>query len=123
MLFRSDAIRALLSPNEPFPFSGDGILLDNLSRLSSFPLVILLRTLSFLQLKTEEAIAQIDPFRSLLSGFGIFEGREQENREVLRRIEKGRGTLKRLPGGAKRGGGEGWFEGVSPAFVRKERRC
>lgn len=89
------------------------MILETLSRLSSFPLVILSRTLSFLQMKTEEAITQVDPFRTLLSGFGIFEGREEENREVLRRIEKGRETLRRLPGGVKRGGGEGWFEGVS----------
>ncbi|ORY79776.1 hypothetical protein BCR35DRAFT_304607 [Leucosporidium creatinivorum] len=109
-----EAVRVLLSPTEPMPFESGGILLAELGRLSSFPLLILSRTLSFLQAKTEEAIKQADPFRTLLGGFGILEGREQENRDVLARIVRGRETLKRLPGGVKRGGGEKWFEGVVP---------
>lgn len=60
-----EAVRVLLSPTEPAPFDSGGILLAELGRLSSFPLLILSRTLSFLQAKTEEAIKQADPFRSM----------------------------------------------------------
>ncbi|KAM0748180.1 hypothetical protein T439DRAFT_328165 [Meredithblackwellia eburnea MCA 4105] len=109
-----DAIRALLSPNAPAPFSTDGIILSKLALLSSFPLVILSRTLSFLQMKTEETIKQIDPFRSLLGGIGILDGKDQENHDVLKRIMRGREYLKAIPGGKKRGGGEKWWEGVVP---------
>lgn len=108
------SIRALLSRTTPELFSPDGLILAELTRLSSFPLLILSRTLSFLQMKTEESIVQMDPFRELLGGLNVFEGKENENRNVLEKIVKGRERLKKLPGGVKRGGGEGWWEGVSP---------
>lgn len=107
-----DAIRALLSPTKPEPYTTDGILLAELPRLPPFPLLILSRTLSFLQKKTEEAIAQVDPFRFALGGLGLYEDREKENLKVLERIQRGREILKTLPGGVKRGGGEKWYEGV-----------
>ncbi|KAL8293014.1 hypothetical protein RQP46_000708 [Phenoliferia psychrophenolica] len=110
-----DAIRALIAPTPPSPFSADGILLTKLSSLSTFPLLVLSRTLSFLQMKTEEAIRQVDPFRALLGGVGAFDGKEEENHAVLRRIINGRTTLKNLPGGQKLGGGEQWFENVMPS--------
>lgn len=58
-------LRALMSRSEPArdPFSEQAVLLAELSRISSFPLLILSRTLSFLEKKTEEAIDQMDPFR------------------------------------------------------------
>lgn len=43
----------------------------------------------------------------------MLEDRDQENRDVLARIIRGKETLRRLPGGSKRGEGTGWFEGVS----------
>ncbi|BGP51752.1 hypothetical protein JCM10450v2_007702 [Rhodotorula kratochvilovae] len=109
------AIRALLSTTPPEPFSAAGVLLAELGRLSSFPLLILSRTLSYLERKTQEALAQIDPFKSLLGGLGVFEGRETENRAVLERIRRGREVLRRLPGGIARGGGEGWFNEIIPS--------
>ncbi|GAA5896275.1 hypothetical protein JCM5296_002933 [Sporobolomyces johnsonii] len=108
------AIRALLAPRPPDPFSQQGIVLAELSRLSSFPLLILSRTLSFLERKTEEALQQVDPFHPLLGGLGIMEDRERENRDILSRIRTGREILRRLPGGMARGGGEKWFQDVMP---------
>ncbi|GAA6020590.1 hypothetical protein JCM10207_008678 [Rhodosporidiobolus poonsookiae] len=108
------AIRALMAKQEPEPFSPQGLLLAELGSLSSFPLLILSRTLSFLEKKTEEALAQVDPFKNLLGGIGVVEDRQQENREVLTRIRRGRATLRRLPGGIARGGGESWFQDVMP---------
>ncbi|GAA5982870.1 hypothetical protein JCM11641_002611 [Rhodosporidiobolus odoratus] len=108
------AIRALMAREAPDPFSAQGLLLTELGRLSSFPLLILSRTLSFLERKTEEALAQIDPLKGLLGGLGVVEDREQENRDVLHRIRRGREVLRKLPGGVKRGGGEGWFQDVMP---------
>ncbi|GAA5965937.1 hypothetical protein JCM21900_005703 [Sporobolomyces salmonicolor] len=108
------AIRALLAPRPPDPFSQQGIVLAELSRLSSFPLLILSRTLSFLERKTEEALQQVDPFHPLLGGLGIMEDRERENRDILSRIRTGREILRRLPGGMARGGGERWFQDVMP---------
>ncbi|GAA5863556.1 hypothetical protein JCM8547_007284 [Rhodosporidiobolus lusitaniae] len=108
------AIRALMAREVPSPFSEEGVLLAELGRLSSFPLLILSRTLSFLERKTEEALAQIDPFRNLLGGLGVVEDREQENRGVLKRIKRGREVLRKLPGGIARGGGERWFQDVMP---------
>lgn len=108
-----DAVRALIAPSTPGAFSPDGVVLAKIGTLSAFPLLILSRTLSFLQMKTEEAIRQVDPFRALLGGVGVFDGKEEENHAVLRRIISGREVLKNLPGGIKRGGGEKWFEGVS----------
>lgn len=49
----------------PEPLSEQAALLHDLGRLSPFPLLILSRTLSFLEKKTEEALAQIDPFKNL----------------------------------------------------------
>ncbi|GJN94380.1 hypothetical protein Rhopal_007460-T1 [Rhodotorula paludigena] len=109
------AIRALLAPKTPEPFSTEGVLLNELGRLSSFPLLVLSRTLSYLERKTQEALSQIDPFKSLLGGLGIYEGREQEHRDVLQRIRAGRETLRRLPGGIARGGGEGWYRDIIPS--------
>lgn len=57
---------------------------------------------------------EVDPFRALLGGLGMFEDREQENRAALANIKQGREFLRKLPGGVKRGGGESWFENVSP---------
>ncbi|KAI5479046.1 zinc finger, C2H2-type transcription factor [Pseudohyphozyma bogoriensis] len=114
-----DAIRALLSPEPPSPFSNDGILISELARLSSLPLLILTRTLSFLQMKTEEAIKVHDPFKTLLGGLGIFEGREKENRAVLERIKRGREILLALPGGKQRGGGQSWYEGIIPTAPKE----
>jgi hypothetical protein len=59
-------LRALMSRTEPArdPFSDQAVLLAELSRISSFPLLILSRTLSFLEQKTEEAIDQMDPFKT-----------------------------------------------------------
>lgn len=56
------ALRALMSRSEPArdPFSDQAVLLAELSRISSFPLLILSRTLSFLEKKTEEAIERSD---------------------------------------------------------------
>ncbi|GAA5830003.1 hypothetical protein JCM11251_006841 [Rhodosporidiobolus azoricus] len=108
------AIRALMARQSPEPFSEQGVLLAELGRLSSFPLLILSRTLSFLERKTEEALAQIDPFKNLLGGLGVVEDREQENRDVLERIRRGREILRKLPGGIARGGGERWFQDVMP---------
>ncbi|GAA6048694.1 hypothetical protein JCM3770_002025 [Rhodotorula araucariae] len=109
------AIRALLSTSPPEPFSAAGVLLTELGRLSSFPLLILSRTLSYLEKKTKDALAQIDPFKNLLGGLGVIEGRETENRAVLERIRRGREVLRRLPGGIARGGGEGWFNEIIPS--------
>ncbi|GAA6034728.1 hypothetical protein JCM8097_001141 [Rhodosporidiobolus ruineniae] len=110
------AVRALMAPGAtgPDPFSEQGILLAELGRLSSFPLLILSRTLSFLEKKTEEALAERDPFKGLLGGLGVMHDREQENRDVLMRIRRGREVLRRLPGGIARGGGESWFNDVVP---------
>ena len=63
-----DAVRALIAPSTPGAFSPDGVVLAKIGTLSAFPLLILSRTLSFLQMKTEEAIRQVDPFRALLGG-------------------------------------------------------
>ncbi|BGP20208.1 hypothetical protein JCM10213_005937 [Rhodosporidiobolus nylandii] len=108
------AIRALMARATPDPFSAQGVLLVELGRLSSFPLLILSRTLSFLERKTEEALAQIDPFKNLLGGLGVVEDREQESRDVLGRIRRGREVLRKLPGGIARGGGERWFHDIIP---------
>ncbi|SGY77308.1 BQ5605_C005g03600 [Microbotryum silenes-dioicae] len=116
------AIRALIAPSEPSPCSPEGRLLADLKHLSSFPLLILSRTLSFLQHKTEEAMKQVDPFRSLISGFGLLDDRESANRDVLARIARGRAWLRSLPGGVKRGGGEGWFEDVMPTSAKSATR-
>ncbi|ORY79777.1 hypothetical protein BCR35DRAFT_352677 [Leucosporidium creatinivorum] len=110
-----EAVQVLLSPTDPAPHDRAALLLSELRKLSSFPLLILSRSLSFLQAKTEEAIRQEDPFKTLFGGIGIaLDGREHQIREVLARIIKGRETLRRLPGGVNRGGGERWFEGVVP---------
>ncbi|GAA5868500.1 hypothetical protein JCM3774_005399 [Rhodotorula dairenensis] len=111
------ALRALMSRPEPArdPFSDQAVLLAELSRISSFPLLILSRTLSFLEKKTEEAIEQMDPFKNFLAGVGIIDERAAENRDVLARIRSGRQHLRRLPGGLARGGGERWFEEVIPS--------
>ncbi|KWU45571.1 hypothetical protein RHOSPDRAFT_32876 [Rhodotorula sp. JG-1b] len=111
------ALRALMSRTEPArdPFSDQAVLLAELSRISSFPLLILSRTLSFLEQKTEEAIDQMDPFKTFLNGTGIVDERDAENRDILARIRAGRQHLRRLPGGLARGGGERWFEEVIPS--------
>ncbi|GAA5985699.1 hypothetical protein JCM10908_007078 [Rhodotorula pacifica] len=111
------ALRALMSRTEPprDPFSDQAVLLAELSRISSFPLLILSRTLSFLEKKTEEAIEQMDPFKNFLNGTGVIDGKDAENRDVLARIRSGRQYLRRLPGGLARGGGERWFEEVIPS--------
>ncbi|GAA5908520.1 hypothetical protein JCM8208_002653 [Rhodotorula glutinis] len=109
------AVRALLSPTPPDPFSAAGVLIAELGRLSSFPLLVLSRTLSYLERKTQEALEQIDPFKNLLGGLGVYEGRESENRAVLERIKRGREILRSLPGGIARGGGEGWWNEIIPS--------
>jgi hypothetical protein len=106
------AVHALISSTCE-PFSQGATMLTDIAGLTSFPLLILTRTLSFLQVKTEEVLASMDPFKNLLGGFGIADNREQKDRELLARIERGREVLKGLPGGERRGGGEGWFEDVS----------
>lgn len=60
-----EAVQVLLSPSPPAPYDRGFLLLSELSKLSSFPLLILSRSLSFLQAKTEESIRQEDPFKSL----------------------------------------------------------
>lgn len=62
-----EAIKALMARTPPEPFSEQQALLHDLGRLSPFPLLVLSRTLSFLEKKTEEALAQIDPFKNLRS--------------------------------------------------------
>lgn len=66
------ALRALMDRLEPArdPFSDQAVLLAELSRISSFPLLILSRTLSFLEKKTEEAIEQMDPFKNFCALIG-----------------------------------------------------
>lgn len=59
------AIQALMLLQEPQPYDGHGIVLSELARHDKFPLLILARSLSFLQGKTEEALAQVDPFKQL----------------------------------------------------------
>lgn len=59
------ATQALMLPYEPQPYDRNGMILSELTRLDQFPLIILSRCLSFLQLKTEEALAEIDPFQLL----------------------------------------------------------
>lgn len=109
------AVRALLSPTPPEPFSAAGVLVAELGRLSSFPLLVLSRTLSYLERKTNDALAQVDPFKSLLGGLGVYEERERENRAVLERIRRGRDILRSLPGGIARGSGEGWWNEIIPS--------
>ncbi|BGP03475.1 zinc finger, C2H2-type transcription factor [Rhodotorula toruloides] len=108
-------IRALLNNKDDDPFSESALLIADLGRLSSFPLLILSRTLSYLEKKTEEALEQVDPFKSFLGGLGVVEDREAENRDLLQRIRSGREILRRLPGGMARGGGEGWFNEIIPS--------
>ncbi|GEM11000.1 zinc finger, C2H2-type transcription factor [Rhodotorula toruloides] len=108
-------IRALLNHKNDDPFSESALLIADLGRLSSFPFLILSRTLSYLEKKTEEALEQVDPFKSFLGGIGVVEDREAENRDLLQRIRSGREILRRLPGGMARGGGEGWFNEIIPS--------
>ncbi|GAA5958331.1 hypothetical protein JCM3765_004795 [Sporobolomyces pararoseus] len=116
------AVRALLAQN-PEPFSEHSIVLAELSRLSSFPLLILSRMLSYMEKKCEEALQQVDPFKPLLGGLGMSASREQENRPMLARIRNGREILRALPGGLARGGGERWFKDTMPtAFGGAPRR-
>ncbi|GAA6010603.1 hypothetical protein JCM11491_002991 [Sporobolomyces phaffii] len=116
------AVRALLAQNVE-PFSEHSIVLAELSRLSSFPLLILSRMLSYMDKKCEEALRQVDPFKPLLGGLGMASSREQENRTMLVRIRNGREILRRLPGGMARGGGERWFQDTMPtAFGGAPRR-
>ncbi|GAA5981325.1 hypothetical protein JCM5350_004365 [Sporobolomyces pararoseus] len=116
------AVRALLAQN-PAPFSEHSIVLAELSRLSSFPLLILSRMLSYMEKKCEEALQQVDPFKPLLGGLGMSAHREQENRTMLSRIRNGREILRALPGGLARGGGERWFQDTMPtAFGGAPRR-
>jgi len=58
------AVRALMAP-QPEPFSEHALILAELSLLSSFPLLILSRMLSYTEKKCEEALQQTDPFRHL----------------------------------------------------------
>ncbi|GAA5906097.1 uncharacterized protein JCM6883_002549 [Sporobolomyces salmoneus] len=116
------AVRALLAQS-PAPFSEHSIVLAELSRLSSFPLLILARMLSYMEKKCEEALQQVDPFKPLLGGLGMTPSREQENRTMLARIRNGREILRSLPGGMARGGGERWFKDTMPtAFGGAPRR-
>jgi hypothetical protein len=64
------AVRALLAQN-PEPFSEHSIVLAELSRLSSFPLLILSRMLSYMEKKCEEALQQVDPFKPLRKPFSL----------------------------------------------------
>lgn len=112
-----DALRVLVLPTPPHPYSNDGIVLSEIERLSTFPLLVLSRTLSYLEKKTEEDGKERDPVRDLLmrGGAGELElsgVRERETREYLHRIRLGRDRLVRAPGGVKRGGGEKWLENV-----------
>lgn len=120
------AIRALMASATCSPFSEDGTILNELPALDPLSLLILSRTLSFLQVKAEETIAQSDPFRSMLGGLmGGAAGREQEesrDHEVLRHIKAARAHLQMMPGGAKRGGGESWFEEVMPQSSDESRK-
>lgn len=59
------ATQALMLTYEPQPHDKHGTVLSELARLDQFPLVILSRCLSFLQQKTEEALARFDPFQLL----------------------------------------------------------
>ncbi|GAA5930189.1 uncharacterized protein JCM15063_004739 [Sporobolomyces koalae] len=115
------AVRALLAP-DPQPFSEHSMVLAELSRLSSFPLLILARMLSYMDKKCEEALQQVDPFKPLLGGLGMAASREQENRSMLVRIRKGREILRGLPGGLARGGGERWFQDTMPGAFGGEPR-
>ncbi|KAM0792594.1 hypothetical protein ACM66B_005255 [Microbotryomycetes sp. NB124-2] len=113
-----EAISTLLDPVDPTPFEAKGILLAELSRLDQFPLLILTRALSFLQTKTEQALAQIDPVRMLTGGIGLMDGRESDHRVMLRNIQKARERLRRIPGGHARGNGEGWFAEAMPCAAK-----
>ncbi|GAA6060700.1 hypothetical protein JCM10212_005082 [Sporobolomyces blumeae] len=107
------AIRALMAADAP-AFSPESMLIADLSSLSSFPLLILSRMMSYLERKAEEALQQVDPFQPILGGLGMANSREQESRNMLFRIRKGRDVLRRMPGGMARGGGEKWFQDVMP---------
>lgn len=112
------AVRALLAHETCSPFSPEGLLLADLGRLDGFPLLILTRGLSFLHMKTEEACAAADPFRAFASVVGDAPKRPEDETDgdrLLRRIKQARAFMREfLPGGAARGGGEGWAEEVMP---------
>jgi len=111
------AVRALLGHDPLNPFSDDNMLLNELGRLDSFPLLILTRTLTFLQAKAEDALAKADPFRSMLGGL-MQSQQGQDNSaesELLKKIKMGKEFLRSLPGGIRRGSGEGWFEEALPS--------
>jgi Fungal specific transcription factor domain len=108
------AVQALLAPY-PAPSSQISKILAQIQQLSSFPSVILSRTLSFQQAKVESAMRQYDPFQLC---FGEFEGlraTEKRNDDILQRIAEGREMLKRVPGNLR--GGRGWYEAMVPTMV------
>lgn len=108
------AVRALLAIDHSNPFSADNLLLSELGRLDAFPLLILTRTLTFLQAKAEDALAKADPFRSMLGGLMQNQQESSAEAELLRKIRRGKDYLRSLPGGIQRGSGEGWFEEALP---------
>lgn len=116
------AIRALLAINDPgfdaFD-SPEGRTLQQLISLDSFALLILSRTLSFLEAKTTETIKQSEPFRRMVSGG--FKLKEDKERKLLAKIKTGAKWLRSLPGGEERGGGESWLCEVLPEATAKEQ--
>ncbi|KAK4058625.1 hypothetical protein OIO90_000069 [Microbotryomycetes sp. JL221] len=113
-----EALQALLDPKDPSPFDSRGILLAEIARLDTFPVCTLERSLSFLQMKTEQTLAQEDPVRTMTGGLNLFETRENEHRIMLRKIQKARERLSQMPGGTARGTGEGWIEQAMPSAAK-----
>ncbi|KAI5477366.1 zinc finger, C2H2-type transcription factor [Pseudohyphozyma bogoriensis] len=114
------AIHALLEEGTPSSWSPKGIILNELPRMSTFPLLVLSRAMCFLEKKKEMEIRD---------GWSEFEEREGESKRAgkerereLRRIRRGRDRLRGTPGGMGRGGGEGWYEGVKPVVDATEAR-
>jgi Fungal specific transcription factor domain len=109
------AVSALLAPPYPAPSSQISKTLAQIQQLSSFPSVILSRTLSFQQAKVESAMRQYDPFQLCFGEFEGLRGTEQRNNDILQRIAEGREMLKRVPGNLR--GGRGWYEAMVPTMV------
>ncbi|KIM83662.1 hypothetical protein PILCRDRAFT_819307 [Piloderma croceum F 1598] len=109
------AVQALLAPSYPAPSSQVSKTLAQVQQLSSFPSVILSRTLSFQQAKVESAMRQYDPFQSCFGEFESLRGTKQRSDDILQRIAEGREMLKRVPGNLR--GGRGWYEAIVPTMV------
>ncbi|KAI5480120.1 zinc finger, C2H2-type transcription factor [Pseudohyphozyma bogoriensis] len=106
-----ETINALLEDNTPSSRSPSGVLLGQLATAGSFPLLILSRTLKYLEESLEAG--QLFERGTSLDALKSLEEAAQKEKE-FRRIRKGRERLEKTPGGASRGGGEGWYEGIKP---------